>query len=95
MMQGSTHTIQLNAVAPLSPELISSLTFQVFKVGVSLPFISKTVGNGIVLVDEHWIITLSADDLNISGEVERRIKFTSDGKDYINKYGYSNVEATK
>jgi hypothetical protein len=95
MKQGSTHKVQLNAVAPLTIQSVTAMTFEIFRVGSKQAIASKTIGNGIVSNNDHWLVTITADDLNVHGEVERQVKFVSEGLEYIFNLGFTEIEPSK
>jgi hypothetical protein len=95
MRQGSTHQIQLNAVAPLTVERVTAMTLKLFKAGSKTAFMTKTLNNGIEPADNTWMITINGSELTTHGQIERQLEYISDSKNYVVDLGFSDIAQTK
>lgn len=86
MTAGSTYTIQLNAVAPLTVERVTSMTFAIYKVGSATALVTKSLGDGIEVNDDGWLVTIPGEQISSSGYFNRVLKFTSNSLPYIIRY---------
>lgn len=94
MRQGSTHTIQLNAVSPLTVERVTAMTLKFFKAGSKAAFITKSLGSGIEANDNGWLVTIPGSEITIYGKVERQLQYVSESKNYVVELGFSEIKQT-
>jgi hypothetical protein len=95
MTQGSTHEIQLNPVAPLTVERVTAMTLKYFKIGSKVPFITKTLGDGIEPVDNHWIVSITGTEVTAYGKAERQLQYIDNGKPYTRFLGTVDIRESK